>query len=86
MDLRMFLAASYNVHESRHANEVIYIGHDQANRWTAFFKGKDRDLGLIDTLEQAKAEAHRQFDSAEKCPIALDWKLVPETEIKDLTK
>ncbi len=81
MDLKMFLAANFNVHESRHGDETIYIGHDQARRWSAFFKGEEQDLGLVDTLEQAKAVAHRQFDTDGKCVVKLDWKLISQTKI-----
>ena len=86
MDLKTFLAAAYNVHESKHGREIIYVGHDPCNRWSAFFKGKERDLGLIDSLAQAQAAAHRHFDSGKKCTVELNWKLLPGTEVKDLTK
>ena len=86
MDLKTFLAANYNVHESKHGDEFIYIGHDPANQWTAFFKGKEQDLGLVSTLEEAQVAAQRLFDSEKKCPLRLEWKLIAQTEIRDVTK
>jgi len=86
MDLKRFLAWTHNVHESAHGSEFIYIGHDPAKVWSAFFKGNVQDLGFVDTLEEAKVAAHRLFDSENKCSSKLEWKLIPETEITDITK
>ena len=86
MDLKTFLTGVYNVHESKHGNQIIYVGHDMANRWSAFFKGKEQDLGMIDTQDQAEAVAHQLFDSGKKCAIKLDWKLMARTKVDDLTQ
>ncbi len=86
MDLKTFLSATFNIHESKHGDKIIYVGHDPSNQWLAFFRGKGQDLGLIDTLAQAQAAAHRLFDSGKSCSLKLKWELLPKTEIKDLTK
>lgn len=86
MDSKTFLAATYNVHESKHGTEFIYIGHDPANQWSAFFNGKEQDLGLVSTLKEAQDAAHRLFESDKKCSLKLDWKLIPQTEVRDMTK
>jgi hypothetical protein len=86
MDLKTFLASTYNVHESRHGDEFIYVGHDPAKQWLAFFKGEDQDVGLVNTLEEAQTAAHRLYDVGKVCPLVLTWKLIPQTEIKDVAK
>jgi hypothetical protein len=86
MNAKEFAQASFNVHGAKHGEDFIYIGHDPANRWSAFFKGKEQDLGVIDTLAQAQAAAHHLFDTRKKCSLRLEWKLIAETKIKDVTK
>jgi hypothetical protein len=83
MDLKTFLAATYNVYESKHESEFIYVGHDPANQWSAFLKGEEKDLGLVDTLEQAQAAAHRLYDEGLVCGLKLEWRLLSQTVIKD---
>ncbi len=86
MDVKTFLTAQFNVHESKHGDEIIYIGHDPAKQWSAFFKGKEQDLGLVDTLTEAQDSSHHLFDLGKKCSLKLKWKLIPQTEIKDMVK
>jgi len=86
MDLKTFLSATLNTYQSKHGDDFIYIGHDPAKQWTAFFKGNEQELGVVDTVEQAKVAAHRLFDSGKNCSIKLDWKLIPESEVKDVAK
>ena len=86
MDAKSFIAQTYNVHESKHGEDFIYIGHDPAKRWSAFLNNEEKDLGFVDTLEQAQAAAHRLYDAGQTCALKLEWKLLPQTEIKDLVK
>lgn len=86
MDLKTFLLETWNIHESRHGDDLIYVGHDQENRWSVFFSGRERVLGAVNTLAQAQMAAHWLFDSGKNCSIKLEWRLIPESEIKDLTK
>lgn len=86
MDAKEFLTATYNVYESKHGRGHIYVGHDPAKQWSAFFKGKEQDLGFVDTLEQAQFVAHRIYDAGKPCALKLKWKLIRQTEIKDVTK
>jgi hypothetical protein len=86
MDARSFLAQAYNVHGSRHGDDFIYIGHDPSNQWSALLNGEERDLGFVDTLEQAQAAARRLYDAEQTCALKLEWKLIAETEIRDLVE
>ena len=86
MDPKSFVAQTYNVHESQHDRDFIHIGHDPAKRWSAFFNGKEHDLGIVNTLEEAQTAAHNLYDAGQTCALKLEWKLIPETEIKDVTK
>ncbi|HMH13484.1 MAG TPA: hypothetical protein VK578_10280 [Edaphobacter sp.] len=86
MDIKTFLIAQFNVHESKHGDEFIYIGHDPAKQWSAFFKGEERDLGLVVSLDEAQDSAHYLFDSRKKCSFILEWKLMAHSEIKDMVK
>lgn len=79
MDLKTFLIAAHNVHVAEHGIEFIYIGQDVVpTKWLAFFKGTEKELEFVNSLDEAKVAAHRLFDS-EKCPVELQWKLIQET-------
>jgi len=86
MDARSFVAQTFNVHESKHGDDFIYIGHDPSKRWSAFLNEEERDLGFVDTLEQAQAAAHRLYDAGRACALGLEWKLISQTEVRDLVE
>lgn len=86
MDARSFVAQTYNVHESRHGDDFIYIGHDPSKQWSALLNGEEQDLGFVDTPEEAQAAAHRLYDAGQSCALKLEWKLITETEVRDLVK
>jgi hypothetical protein len=78
-DLKTFLSAAKNVHGAKHGTGFIYVGQDVVPvRWLAYFNGEERELEFVNSLDEAKIAAHRLFDD-EKCPVELEWKLIPET-------
>ena len=83
MDAKMFLLTTKNVYEARHGKEFIFVGHDVANRWSAFFSGREESLEFVDTLEEAETAAHRIFDAGKSCSLKLEWKFILRTEIRD---
>jgi hypothetical protein len=85
-DAKTFVLLTNNVHVAKHGEDFIYVGHDVANRWSAFFSGTEEELGSVDTLEHAQIAAHRLLHAGASCSLNLEWELIPQTEIKDLRK
>lgn len=79
MDVRAFLATHLDISSTRHGNQCIYVGRDEAMTWWVL-RGEKVDQIGADTAEEAQAAAHQLVDGDESCTFKLVWELIPQAK------
>ena len=76
MDIHTFLTTHLDVSSTKHGDQCIYVGRDDAMTWWVL-RVEDVDQIGADTAEEAQAAAHQLIDGDQTCSLKLNWELIP---------
>ncbi len=76
-----FVVEHSEVYSTKHVNETVYLGRDEAKKWW-LLRGKSGTPIEIegDIAEEAQAAAHQLIDGENACVLQIEWKLIPKVE------